>query len=101
MWLEQLGAAGVPATPVNTLEEAFADPQAEARGMKQKLSHPRLGDVTSVSSPLRLSRTPAVKGAHPPLLGEHGDALLRTLGFSVEEIHELRLQGVIGPENIS
>ncbi len=99
VWLEQLSAAGVPATPVNTLDEAFSDPQTEARGMTPTLSHPLLGDLPSVGSPLRhLSRTPAVTGAPPPLLGEHGDALLQALGLSDEEIHELKRAGVIGPE---
>lgn len=99
VWLEQFSAAGVPATPVNTLGEAFGDPQTEARGMKQTLSHPLLGDLPSVGSPLRLSRTPAVAEAPPPLLGEHGSALLYMLGLSDEEIRVLRLEGVIGPED--
>ncbi len=102
VWLEQLRAAGVPATPVNTLEEAFADPQTEARGMKQNLSHPLLGDLPSVGSPLgHLSRTPAVTGAPPPLLGEHADALLPMLDLSDDEIQALRRAGVIGPETSS
>ncbi len=67
--------------------------------MTPTLSHPLLGDLPSVGSPLRhLSRTPAVTGAPPPLLGEHGDALLQALGLSDEEIHELKRAGVIGPE---
>ena len=98
VWLEQLGAAGVPATPVNTLEEAFSDPQTEARGIKETLPHPLLGTVPSVGSPLRLSRTPARTGAHPPLLGEHGSTLLQLLGLSDEEVRVLRLQGIIGPD---
>ena len=98
VWLEQLGAAGVPATPVNTLKEAFDDPQTAARGMTQTLPHPLLGDLPSVGSPLRLSRTPAVTDAPPPLLGEHEDALLHMLGLSDKEIRTLKLGGVIGPE---
>ena len=101
VWLEQLGAAGVPVTPVNTLAEAFDDPQAEARGMTEVLPHPLLKTLPSVGSPLRLSRTPAQTGAPPPLLGEHGDMLLHTLGLSDEEVRRLRLEGVIGPENVS
>ena len=98
-WLEKLGAASVPATPVNTVAEALTDPQAAARQMSTSLPHPRLGSVPTIGSPLgHLSRTPAVIGAPPPLLGEHGDALLRTLGLSDEEIRVLKREGVIGPE---
>lgn len=97
-WLETLGAAGVPATPVNTVAEAFADPQAAARKMTATLPHPRLGSVPTIGSPLgHFSRTPAVLGAPPPLLGEHGGALLEeVLGLSKAEVEELSRDGVIG-----
>ena len=97
VWLETFAAAGVPVTPVNTLAEAFADPQTAARGMTATLPHPRLGTVPTVSSPLRLSRTPAVTGAPPPLLGEHRLELLQgVLGLSEAEVDELARAGVIG-----
>jgi len=97
-WLEALGAAGVPATPVNTVAEAFTDPQAAARKMTASLPHPRLGRVPTIGSPLgHLSRTPAVLGASPPLLGEHGGALLEeVLGLSKAEVEGLSRDGVIG-----
>ena len=97
VWLDTFAAAGVPVTPVNTLAEAFADPQTAARGMTATLPHPRLGTVPTVSSPLRLSRTLAVTGAPPPLLGEHRLELLQdVLGLSEAEVDELAKAGVIG-----
>jgi len=97
VWLERLQQANVPATPVNDLEEVFADPQLHARAMRQALPHPLLGRVDLVGSPLRhLSRTPAQLGAPPPLLGEHtGELLKEVLGLSEAEVRALEDAGVI------
>lgn len=96
-WLERFTQAGVPVTPVNNLAEALAEPQAQARGMRQAIEHPTLGSIPLVGSPLtHLSRTPAQPQAHPPLLGEHTAAVLAgVLGYTPEEIQNLSAAGVI------
>jgi crotonobetainyl-CoA:carnitine CoA-transferase CaiB-like acyl-CoA transferase len=73
-WLDVLGDAGVPSAPVNDVEAALRDPQAEARGSVVGYQHPNLGLVRQVATPLRLS------GARPPLQrapfrGEHTEQL--------------------------
>ena len=50
-----LVAAGVPASRVNTVEEALDDPQTEARGGVVEHDHPTLGRVRSIRTPLRLA----------------------------------------------
>lgn len=97
-WLELLRSAGVPAAPVNDLQEAFQDPQAEAREAVWTLAHPLLGSLPTLANPLRfLSRTPASPSLPPPLLGEHSEALLREVGFSPEEVAALVEKGVVRP----
>jgi crotonobetainyl-CoA:carnitine CoA-transferase CaiB-like acyl-CoA transferase len=94
-WLERLKEAGVPAAPVNDLEEAFSDPQAEARGAVWTLDHPLLGPLPTLANPLRfLSRTPASPTLPPPLLGEHTEEVLREAGFLPEEVQALVEKGV-------
>lgn len=97
VWLERFAQAGVPVTPVNNLAEAFAEPQAQARGMRQEIEHPTLGSIPLVASPLaHLSRTPAQAQAHPPLLGEHTEAVLTgVLGYTPEQIQGLVAAGVV------
>jgi crotonobetainyl-CoA:carnitine CoA-transferase CaiB-like acyl-CoA transferase len=97
-WLERFTQAGVPVTPVNNLAEAFAEPQARARGMLQQVEHPTLGSIPLIGSPLaHLSRTPAKAQAHPPLLGEHTGAVLsEVLGYTPEQVRELVAAGVVG-----
>jgi crotonobetainyl-CoA:carnitine CoA-transferase CaiB-like acyl-CoA transferase len=67
-WIERLTAAGVPCGPVNDIDAALADEQAQSRGSVVEYDHPVLGSVRTVASPFgrELTRTP-VRG---PLLGE-------------------------------
>ncbi len=96
-WLERLKEAGIPATPVYNLAEAFQDPQAQARGAIWEVLHPKLGRLPLVASALKhMSRTPARPRGHPPLLGEHTEEVLsEVLGLTPSEIQALAAKGVI------
>ncbi|MFO7529573.1 MAG: CaiB/BaiF CoA-transferase family protein [Marinobacter sp.] len=95
-WVEILEQAGVPCGPVNTLDQVFEDPQVLARGMKQSISHSRLGEVPTVGNPIKLKLTPVDYRTAPPLLGEQSEQVLqRVAGLSPGEIDALRERGVI------
>jgi len=66
-WRDVLSAAGVPAGPVQTIDEAFS--LAEALGLDAVDS---TGGVRTVSFPVDLSETPAATRRRPPELDEHG-----------------------------
>jgi crotonobetainyl-CoA:carnitine CoA-transferase CaiB-like acyl-CoA transferase len=72
-WLEAFEAAGVPAGPINNIDEVLNDPQVLARGMRVKLPHPDNPALEVVGNPIKLSRTPVTYERHPPRLGEHDD----------------------------
>ena len=95
-WVGALEAAGVPCGPINTLAQAYAEPQAEARGMKVKLRHALAGEITVAGSPMKFSGTPIVHELPPPTLGQHTDEILQSmLGMSAEDVAELRTAGAI------
>ena len=95
-WLDALEAVGVPCGPVNTLEQVFEDPQAQARGLRQQMEHPSAGSVPTVASPLRLSATPAEYRRPPPLLGEHTREVLGDmLGLDEAALETLFAEGVV------
>ncbi len=75
-WVSALEQADVPCGPVNRLDQVFADPQVQARGIQVDLQHP-LGTVSTVASPVRLSATPVQYRMAPPLLGQHTEEVLR------------------------
>jgi formyl-CoA transferase len=96
-WLGELQAQGVPCAPVNTLDQVFADPQVQARGMRIELPHLLGGSVPMVANPLRFSTTSVEYTRAPPLLGGDTRALLRErLGLDEARIDELLAAGVIG-----
>jgi crotonobetainyl-CoA:carnitine CoA-transferase CaiB-like acyl-CoA transferase len=88
--LKRLEEADVPATPVNTVDQVMNDPQTAERGIVQRVTHPKLGEIPVVGTPLHFSRmSPGVRRA-APLRGEHTDTILADLGYSPAEIKTLR-----------
>ena len=97
-WLDGLAALGVPAGPVNDLEQVFADPQVRHRGMKQPMAYAGVpgGRVDLIGNPIKFSETPVDYRVAPPRMGEHTDAVLgELLEMDAAEIAGLRAAGVV------
>jgi len=96
--LYALDQAGVPAGPINNLEQVFADPHVQARGMCVESHHAASADgkVRMVANPVKFSATPIVDYKAPPTQGEHTESILgEWLGLDDNEIRALRDKGVI------
>ena len=52
-------------------------------------------DVTVITQPVVLSRTPAEVTAGAPQWGEHSEAILAELGYQPADLERLRAQGVL------
>jgi crotonobetainyl-CoA:carnitine CoA-transferase CaiB-like acyl-CoA transferase len=97
--LTELAAAGVPASPVNSVAEAFSDPQVAARHVVITTDHPVLGAVRSVATPLRVGAWDAKPPSRAPLRGEHVNEILAgLLGYDEAKIADLRDEGAFGKE---
>ena len=97
-WIDGLINAGVPCSPVNTLDRVFEDPQVKARNMRIEMDHPVTDGVKVplVASPIKMSATPPSHRRPPPMLGQHTEEVLRELlDMSDGEIAELRSGDVI------
>ncbi len=73
--LEALEAAVVPAGPINTIADLFADPQFLARGMRIEPQ-----GTAGIRSPMLMSANPLALERRSPNLGEHQDEILREIG---------------------
>jgi crotonobetainyl-CoA:carnitine CoA-transferase CaiB-like acyl-CoA transferase len=77
-WIEALDAAGVPCSPILTMDEVFAS--AEGAALVRTVDDPVRGLLRMVANPIRIDgETPAVR-LSPPRLDEHGDAIRGEVG---------------------
>jgi crotonobetainyl-CoA:carnitine CoA-transferase CaiB-like acyl-CoA transferase len=90
-----LDEAGVPCGPINNISEVFEDPQVIHREMQMTMPHPLGVDVPQVASPMRFAEASLRYDRPPPLLGEHSDMVLQSLGYTQESIDALRASGVV------
>lgn len=76
--LAALEAVGVPAGPINAVDEVFADPQVVARGVRVDLrsAAAKGGTIPTVASPIVIDGVRQVSQRPSPGLGEHGDEIL-------------------------
>lgn len=77
--LAKLEAASVPASPINTIGQMFADPQTIARGMRLDLDDGHGNLLPSVRAPMVMSGTSLVYERPSPRLGEHTEEILAEL----------------------
>ncbi len=96
-WTRELIAAGIPAGPIYTLDQVFGDPHVQHNGLAEEVNHPVIGRLRQLSNPLRMeSIGKRTVRTHPPLLGEHSEAVLDTFGVPASEIARLVAQRVVG-----
>ena len=95
-WIALLEPAGVPCGPINRLDQVYADPHVQHRGMRIEVPHPLAGSIPLVANPIKFSRTPIGYDMPPPLLGQHTDEILTgLLGKSAAEIEALRANKIV------
>ena len=94
-WFQYLGQFDICVGPVYSLDEVFQDPHVQARQMVVELQHPSLGKVQQVGIGAKLSETPGSVRSLSPRRGQHTDEVLRDLGYSPQQIEELRAQGAV------
>ena len=94
--MSHLQEHGVPAGAVLDASELVVDPHLTARSAWAELDQPAVGPFRTPAIPIRLSRTPARVRRPAPLLGEHNEEVLASLGgLDPATIDELESAGVV------
>lgn len=95
-WERRLADAGIPVGKVNTIAEAFTQPQAVARGMTVELREPGGRPVQVAGSPLRFAGESVGRQQPPARRGADSVSILHdVLGYDAARIAALRGAGVI------
>lgn len=94
-WTERFIAAGLPAGPINTLDEVFSDPQVLHSRLTQTLAHPTLGVLRQVVTPVFTEAESAGAMRPPPLLGEHSVEVLLEAGFDPASVQTMLKANVL------
>jgi crotonobetainyl-CoA:carnitine CoA-transferase CaiB-like acyl-CoA transferase len=95
-WLTVMESNEIPCAPVQSLREAFTDPQLIANDMIVEIDHPTHGKIHVLGVPYKFATSECSIERTPPLLGEHNREVLQSiLGLADERLEELREAGVI------
>ena len=75
-WVKIFTEAGIPHSPLNSVEDVLNDPQTVARDMIASVNHPNIDELRMPGIPIKFSDTPGSIRMAPPLLGQHQDEIL-------------------------
>jgi crotonobetainyl-CoA:carnitine CoA-transferase CaiB-like acyl-CoA transferase len=88
--------AGVPAGPINTIEQVFSDAQVLGREMIIEATLANGEAIRMLASPLKVPTNPVRLRYAPPILGQHTEEILKKdLGYGKKAITDLRNEKVI------
>ncbi|MBN8896797.1 MAG: formyl-CoA transferase [Rhodospirillales bacterium 69-11] len=94
-WIELFEGAGIPCGPINTIDQVFADPQVQHLKMATPMKSPYVGDTEVVASALNISGFSKAIRTYTPDAGEHTNDVLKSVGYTDEELQAMRTKGVI------
>ena len=98
-WLDELNQAGIPCSPINSVDKLFTDPQVEARNMLVEVEQPKVGKIKVAGNPIKLSDIPPeeeIPAEPAPSIGEHTEEILTSvLGYDLDRVNSLKEKKVL------
>jgi crotonobetainyl-CoA:carnitine CoA-transferase CaiB-like acyl-CoA transferase len=90
-----LQKAGVPCARINTIPQAFSEPQYREREILINAEHPVIGSLSTLGVIIKLSETPGHVTRGAPLVGQDNDQIYRNLGYTELELTRFKQIGII------
>lgn len=94
-WLRVLGAAKIPASPIQSIAELLVHPHTRARDIVGEFASSG-PESRAIAVPMVLDDQPRSLGRRPPAHGEDTERILRSLGYPQEQINTLFERGIVG-----
>jgi crotonobetainyl-CoA:carnitine CoA-transferase CaiB-like acyl-CoA transferase len=94
-WLARLNDAGVPSGPIYSIDQVFADPQAQHLQMVESIASPHYQPLRVLGQAVRLSRSESGVRLRPPEPGEHTAEILGALGYNSDALADMRRRGIV------
>lgn len=94
---------GIPAGPINKMDDVFRDAQVDALKLVETVEHPVLGLLKQVGFPVSMGSMPEGESVRwaPPVLGQHTREVLSSYGISEKEVDRLIASGVVMQSAVS
>lgn len=93
-WIQTLNAEGVTCGPIYTVDQVFEDEQVKLLRMALPVEHPVLGRLHLLASPMNFQGIKRRIRRPTPDGGANSEEIMRELGYSQNQINELRIAGV-------
>jgi crotonobetainyl-CoA:carnitine CoA-transferase CaiB-like acyl-CoA transferase len=98
-WVKILIGEKLMVCPVLNINEIRADPQALVNDYEVDFKDRLFGEAKIPGYPVHFSANRAGTRSFAPTLGEHTDLVMREMGYTDQEIRELKKEGVIKQGN--
>jgi crotonobetainyl-CoA:carnitine CoA-transferase CaiB-like acyl-CoA transferase len=93
--IARLDEADVPVGPVNDVAEILGDPHVRSRKLVGGFDYPDVGEFRALALPYKFRGWDDPEIGPPPTLGQHTESVLAGIGYSPEQIAELRAKRAI------
>lgn len=94
-WVKILNENDIPAGAILSLEDALNQPQIKHRNSLTEVEVEDIGKIKIFNITAKFSKSPGAVETPPPKLSQHTNEILKSLGYSDEQIAELKQEGVI------
>jgi formyl-CoA transferase len=93
--MDLCNAVDIPVGPILSMKEIAEEPSLRATGTVVEVDHPKRGKYLTVGNPIKMSDS-ICEVTRAPLLGEHTEEILgKVLGYSANEIADIKGSGAI------